>query len=70
MSASEEFGRHKGLDIFPGTVSPIPQIPADGRVHKIPRISWNELIKSDEAVWKKIIPGDLNEVDSAHFVHS
>ena len=70
MSASEEFGRHEGLDIFPGMVSPIPPTRPDGRAHKIPHIGWNELIKSDGTVWEGTILSDLNEMDSTYFIHS
>ena len=70
MSASEEFGRHRGLDIFPGVVSPVPPTRPDGRTHKIPHIGWNELIKSDGVIWEGTILSDLNERDSAYFVHS
>jgi len=70
MSASEEFGRHQGLDIFPGVVSPVPPTCPDGRTHKIPHIGWNELTKSDGTVWEGTILSDLNEMDSAYFVHS
>jgi imidazole glycerol-phosphate synthase subunit HisH len=70
MSESEEFGRHQGLNIFPGTVSPVPRTSSDGRIHKIPHIGWSELIKPYETVWEGTILGDLNEMDSTYFVHS
>ena len=70
MSASEEFGRHQGLDIFPGMVSPVPTTCPDGSTHKIPHIGWNELIKPDGTTWKGTILNDLNGMDSAYFVHS
>ena len=70
MSAGEEFGRHQGLDIFPGMVSSVPPIRPDGSAHKIPHIGWNELIKPGGAAWKGTILNDLNGMDSAYFVHS
>ena len=70
MSASEEFGRHEGLNIFSGMVAPVPTTRPDGRTHKIPHIGWNELIKSDGTVWEGTILSALNEMDSTYFIHS
>jgi imidazole glycerol-phosphate synthase subunit HisH len=70
MSSSEEFGRHQGLDIFSGTVSPISPTNSDGTIYKIPHIGWSELIKPNKTAWERTILEDLNEVDSTYFVHS
>lgn len=62
---SLEYGRHAGLGLIPGVVSPIADvIPQD---YKVPHIGWNALNfnKKTSALWKYIHEGDC-----VYFVHS
>jgi len=71
MDYSEEFGRHEGLGLVPGAVTPIPTVGADGEPHRIPHIGWQELTPPDGgAAWKGTIFSDVERGASAYFVHS
>jgi glutamine amidotransferase len=73
LDVSEEFGRHRGLGVIPGSVVLIPTQGIDGRPHKIPHIGWNALIRADgsAAEWDTSILRDVAMGgDSVYFVHS
>ncbi len=64
FSESEEFGVHRGLDIFPGTVKRFP--PGAGPSLKIPHMGWNTIrVKQPMPLFRGI-------ASEAHvyFVHS
>lgn len=68
---SEEFGHHKGLNIIPGRVLPIPNVSVDGKPHKIPHIGWSELhLPKQLASWENSILSGLGELEEVYLVHS
>jgi glutamine amidotransferase len=71
LSTGEEFGRHAGLALIPGTVSAIPATAADGRPHKIPHIGWSSLQPAGGAErWSDSVMRAVPSGASAYFVHS
>lgn len=67
FTESEEFGRHKGLDVIPGRVVRFPEgMAEDGEKLKVPHMGWNQLaIKRPAPVFQGIEEGT-----NAYFVHS
>jgi len=63
MSESEEFGKHKGLDIISGKV-----IKFTENGIRIPHICWNSVQTNTE--WKKTIFNNCCENFEAYFIHS
>ncbi len=66
FTESEEFGCHKGLGIFPGTVKAIPLSDDVASSYKIPHMGWNTI-----HIEKPAPP--LQNIDSesyVYFVHS
>lgn len=73
FDSSEEFGRHEGLGIIPGTVQAIPHTDATGRRLKIPHIGWSslELLESGSSEgWSGSILTSIAPGTAAYFVHS
>jgi imidazole glycerol-phosphate synthase subunit HisH len=71
LSTSEEFGDWEGLDIIPGRVVPIPRTTADGAVHKIPFIGWNQLeLPAAVPSWSGTILGDVEPGAAVYLLHS
>ena len=62
FSESEEFGRQKGLDLFPGKVVGF----RPGEQHKVPHMGWNSIEKQKESPFLDGIPSG----DFVYFVHS
>ena len=62
FSESEEFGRQKGLDLFPGKVVGF----RPGEQHKVPHMGWNSIEKLKESPFLDGIPSG----DFVYFVHS
>ena len=62
FSESEEFGRQKGLDLFPGKVVGF----RPGEQHKVPHMGWNSIEKQKESPFLEGIPSG----DFVYFVHS
>lgn len=62
FSASEEFGRHKGLDLFSGKV--VGFQPNDDL--KIPHMGWNSLDKKQDSPFLE----GISNGDFVYFVHS
>jgi glutamine amidotransferase len=62
FSASEEFGRHKGLDLFSGKV--VGFEPNDDL--KIPHMGWNSLDKKQDSPFLE----GISNGDFVYFVHS
>ena len=49
---SHEFGTHRGLEIFPGSV-----VPFDPNRGKVPQIGWNEVKKTaPHPIWQGLPP--------------
>jgi glutamine amidotransferase len=69
-SVSEEFGEHKGLNLIPGLVCPLPKLTTEGVTQKVPHISWAELYKTPGADWQQSSLSGINEGDSVYLVHS
>lgn len=47
MDVSQEFGRHRGMEVIPGAVKAFPEgLPAMGC--KIPHMGWNDVLFSNE----------------------
>ena len=67
FTESEEFGRHKGLDIIPGKVLRFPEgMTEGGEALKIPHMGWNQL------TFKQRPPAlaGIEEGSNVYFVHS
>ena len=65
---SEEFGSHRGLGFFDGTVKLIS--PKQKDTFKIPHVGWNSLKKPKGKNWKGTILEDIAQDDMVYFVHS
>ena len=48
MSESEEFGRHKGLNIIQGSVVRFPLQSSQGEKIKVPQVGWNQIFPRDK----------------------
>ncbi len=66
---SEEYGKHKGLNVIPGVVKQIPNQDTEGNFCKIPNIGWIELLKENNS-WSNSILGNLKEFEEVYLVHS
>ncbi|NIO11448.1 MAG: imidazole glycerol phosphate synthase subunit HisH [Deltaproteobacteria bacterium] len=62
FSESEEFGRQKGLDLFPGKVVGF----RPGEQQKVPHMGWNSIRKQKNSPFLDGIPSD----EFVYFVHS
>lgn len=69
-SYSEEFGIHKGLNLIPGRVVPIPKEHEAGFKRKIPFIGWASLDEPQVGDWSDTPLDALNLNDSVYLVHS
>lgn len=69
MSESEEFGRHKGLDIIKGSVVRFPNVNSEKQRFKVPQMGWNRIFKKPghrgETLLKRVDDGEF-----MYFVHS
>ncbi|GAB6157975.1 imidazole glycerol phosphate synthase subunit HisH [Desulfotomaculum varum] len=61
FESSEEFGRHRGLGIFPGTVKRFPE----GEL-KVPHMGWNQVTVTNASPLMEGIP----DGSAFYFVHS
>ena len=73
FSESEEFGNHKGLDIFPGIVKRF----SENKIHtykiKIPQVGWNNIKMESNFIAnrKNISPlSSIHDNEYMYFVHS
>ena len=67
MDVSLEFGRHKGLGLIPGAVSPFPEDHAE-RGYKIPHMGWNDVIFSSEKPQHPVLAPLVGK--QVYYVHS
>ncbi len=70
MDHSSEFGRHRGLGLFPGAVVPFPRRSEDGREWKIPQVGWNQVSLTQPGAAGAWESAGLHEKDFMYFVHS
>lgn len=71
LDESAEFGRHPGLGLIPGRVERIPNLGADGLIHKVPYVGWNQLLRpKSRHSWQGTVLEKLREGDWAYFTHS
>ena len=63
MTESEEFGKHKGLDIIKGKV-----LKFDNKKEKVPQVGWNKIIKNKD--WENSLAENLSDGEYMYFVHS
>ncbi len=67
FTESEEFGRHRGLDIIPGRVRRFPDdLQAGGEKLKVPHMGWNQI----DILRPAPIFAELKSGESVYFVHS
>ena len=69
-SASNEFGRHEGLDLIPGEVVPIPAANSEGQPHKLPSIGWAQMKESRVGSFQRSPLRNLPGEASVYLVHS
>ena len=69
LEESEEFGRHPGLGVIPGTVQPVSRVGANGLPHKIPHIGWSGLRPAGPG-WEGTILEGIESEEACYFVHS
>jgi imidazole glycerol-phosphate synthase subunit HisH len=76
MDESLEFGRHKGLGIFHGSVVPFNHPSENGRDLKIPHVGWNSILQpspssgSPQIYWDSTMLGNISPGQNMYFVHS
>lgn len=68
LTESEEFGKHKGLNLIEGVVKKFPKIDKEGVNNKVPQIQWNRVYKKNTTV--SSLFKNLKEGDFMYFVHS
>ena len=66
FTESEEFGKHQGLGILPGTVKHFPDLPCSTANLKIPHMGWNTIAIQQSSPLLQDIPPDSH----VYFVHS
>ena len=69
FSESEEFGRHKGLDIIRGEVKHFPARDKVNNTIKVPQVGWNK-IHFNTAKCGLPIFNNINNDEYMYFVHS
>jgi glutamine amidotransferase len=74
MTESEEFGRHRGLDLIPGGVVRFQSPPDAPRVLKVPHVGWSNLerpsgMRAREA-WTDTLLAGTAPGTPMYFVHS
>lgn len=70
FSYSNEFGKHKGLNLIRGSVVKFPTNNQDGEKILIPQIGWNKIFKSKSGSWNKTPLSTLKNNSYMYFVHS
>jgi glutamine amidotransferase len=73
MTESEEFGRHKGLDIIKGTVLKFQTAGQGQRTIKVPQVGWNRIYHSGvsgDTAWESSPLKGIADNEFMYFVHS
>ncbi len=73
MSNSEEFGWHKGLDLFPGAVVRFPATGDNNRKIKVPQVGWSEIyppLSDQEDFGEDSFLKGIQRGEYMYFVHS
>jgi glutamine amidotransferase len=73
MSESEEFGRHRGLDIIKGSVVKFQTDGQGQRTIKVPQVGWNRIYHpgaAGEAAWESSPLKGIANNEFMYFVHS
>jgi glutamine amidotransferase len=74
FSESEEFGRHEGLNIIPGSVIKFTSVDDKGQVSKVPQVGWNRIqkkpIRGRDGFWDNTPLAGQNDGEFMYFVHS
>jgi len=69
MNVSEEFGRHEGLGLIPGTVRRLPSDDGGRRV-KVPQVGWNRVAAASGVSWEGTALRGLASGVYMYFTHS
>jgi len=72
FTESEEFGRHLGLDIIPGSIVRFESCRTTSRIVKVPQVCWNQIYPSTVGgpVWNQHPLRDVVPGEYMYFVHS
>jgi glutamine amidotransferase len=70
FTESEEFGRHKGLNIIEGVVKKFPTRNEQNNILKVPQIQWNQIFWTDQKRWENSPLENCRNGDFMYFVHS
>ena len=73
MEQSLEFGRHRGLGLWPGRVLPLPRRSQKGARLKVPRVGWSPIHPPDgpgSPAWGEGLLAGLAPREYMYFVHS
>jgi len=73
LTESEEYGLHRGLDLIKGRVIRFPFSLSPDKNLKVPQISWNTLLYSENQMenrWENTLLKGLTDRAYMYFVHS
>ncbi len=73
MEESLEFGRHRGLGLWPGRVLPLPRRDTKGARLKVPRVGWSPIhppAGETNPAWSRGLLAGLAPGEYMYFVHS
>ena len=70
MTDSDEFGRHKGLDLIKGDVVRFEAPSTGSRILKVPQIGWNRVFQTGRDAWEQSYLHGLKDGECMYFVHS
>lgn len=70
MENSLEFGNHKGLGVFKGSVVRISAESEAGNKLRIPIIGWNTLVNNSNVSWRGTPLKNITNRSAFYFVHS
>lgn len=75
MEESYEFGRHRGLGLFPGAVRRLePKADESGRRPKVPQVGWNRVFPTgdppENSTWEGTLLEGIPAGEYMYFVHS
>ena len=71
MTESEEFGRHKGLNLIEGQVTAFkPKSQVSQEHYRVPHVGWNVMSRPNGVTWNQTILENTPEESDVYFVHS